>query len=175
MPSLEPSAESGSLKHLDLNDNRCNNKKKAVKAICNLINKCTQLQFLSLSDNNIDAKKFQRIIFRSMRNSEVKVTLTQFSWNYDIQKAKTARRMINVMSEEFEAIQKLSLVGAIKSKKARSELREHFQAKENAQLLLTDKDFQKDRGDEHDEDTSDSDEDSDDGTDSESKSGSGSD
>ena len=107
MPSLEPSAESGSLKHLDLNDNRCNNKKKAVKAICNLINKCTQLQFLSLSDNNIDAKKFQRIIFRSMRNSEVKVTLTQFSWNYDIQKAKTARRMINVMSEEFEAIQKL--------------------------------------------------------------------
>ena len=43
MPSLEGSAESGSLKHLDLNDNRCGDNKKAVKAICGLLGKCTQL------------------------------------------------------------------------------------------------------------------------------------
>jgi len=119
-------------------------------------------------------KKFHRLIFRSMRDSEVKATLTQFSWNYDVSKARTARRFVNVMAGEFEAMHKLSLVGVIKSKKARSELREAFQAREDAKLLLTDKEFQKDRGDEHESGSSESDEDSDDGSDSESKSGSGS-
>ena len=102
----------------------------------------------------------------------MKVTLKQFYWNYDVTRAKTAGTMISAM-EEFGAIEKLSLVGAINSKSTRGENREKFNeiTQEGAILLLTEKEMQKDHGEEYDSDSSDSDADSD----GDSSEGSGSD
>lgn len=56
-------------------------------------------------------------------------------WNFDIQHAKVAVRILNDIAESFPDIKKVKMIGTIHKKETRDELRDLFKQKGAALLL----------------------------------------
>lgn len=69
MPSLVPSAESGSLSYLDINDNQTSDREDVVNAIEDLVSKAKNLKTLSISDSGIMIPKLQFQLIQTLVKS----------------------------------------------------------------------------------------------------------
>lgn len=142
MPSLIPSAQSGALEFLDINDNLTEDHKSAVEAIVEFIGAATNLRTLSLSDSSIQTPKNQFKIIEALKQSPCAGVFEELYWNFDIQHANVAVKILNDILTSLPKIKKVKMIGTIHKKETRDELRELFRAK-GAQLLLSDWEQQK--------------------------------
>jgi hypothetical protein len=124
MPSLVPSAESGALEFLDINDNLATDENGSVEAIIDFIGTATNLRTLSLSDNSIQKPKNQFKIIEALKKSPCAEVFEELYWNFDIQYAKVGVQILNEILASFPKIQKVKMIGVIHKKETRDELRE---------------------------------------------------
>lgn len=80
--SLLPSAQSGSLKHLEIEDNFFTNDEGRT-ALFTLLREATNLKYIDCSSINIDKEEFGRELMSAIEQSQSKQTLKTFKWSYD--------------------------------------------------------------------------------------------
>ena len=81
-----PSAERGSLIHLDISDNQVGEGEPS-ELLCKLILNATNLEFLNISDSNIKDQAVQLKVIDAIKNSNSQQSLTKLHWNFDIEKS----------------------------------------------------------------------------------------
>jgi Leucine-rich repeat (LRR) protein len=136
LPSLGPSAESGSLEYLDINDNQVSNNQKVIEAFEDLLAKATNLRTLSISDNGISKPSLQFRLVDALRKSPSAACFEELYWNFDVQYAKVATRILGQLLENHTNLKKVKMIGTIHAKETRNELRRDFDAK-GAQVMLS--------------------------------------
>ena len=123
--SLLPSAKSGALKHLELNDNFFNSE-ESLPALCNLIKEAIALEHLNIDSSNIDdAEKADQVI-EAMVEFPGKDTLERFCWNYDaFELDDQIEELLGVLDNGlFVELETIELAETIESKSRRNELRQ---------------------------------------------------
>lgn len=121
--SLLPSAKSGALKHLEINDNFFNNE-DSLQALCALIVDSVALTHLNIDSSNIDDDDKARQILDAMVECQSKQTLTKFCWNYDAFELDEAIiELLGILEGQYPMLEFIELTETIDDKKKRNELR----------------------------------------------------
>ena len=138
--SLLPSAKSGNLKHLEINDNFFH-EERALTALCKLISEATQLEYLNIDSSNLDDEAMCRKVLDAIVESESKATLNEFFWNYDacdLDGFVEELLELFIDASRFQMIEVIEMRETLENKKKRNELRKRFKEAEIS-LILSDR------------------------------------
>ena len=138
--SLLPSAKSGNLKHLEINDNFFH-EERALSALCKLISEATQLEYLNIDSSNLDDEAMCRKVLDAIVESESKATLNEFFWNYDACELDGfVEELLELFidASRFQMIEVIEMRETLENKKKRNELRKRFKEAEIS-LILSDR------------------------------------
>ena len=140
LESLLPHAQSGSLKHLDINDNYITTD-ESVEALCQIIREGSSLEYLNIDGNNISDDEHRAKIVEALQESEyVRDNLKHFSWSYDIDEdCDLLRELIDYM-KGLEYLETLGLADTMVDlePRERNELRRKF-ARIGKRLVLSER------------------------------------
>jgi hypothetical protein len=102
----------------------------------NLFAKSTKLKTLSISDNSITKPSMQFRIVEALKKSPSAECFEELFWNFDVQYAAVAKRILNLLLDNMPKLKKVKMIGTIHLKESRDELREAFKAK-GASVMLS--------------------------------------
>ena len=135
--SLLPCAKSGSLKHLDVNDNSLSG--VAQGGLLTLIREATKLEHLDISGQGIDDEDNGLELLEALKESTSKMHLRVFNWSYDaFEFDDLIGQFLDTLSDkdDFPQIKHLEFMETISKVKRRNKLRKEFRDK-NIELVLT--------------------------------------
>jgi len=135
---LLPSAQTGSLNHLEINDNFFD-KDESVEVLCSLIKTATQINHLNIDSSNLEKKAHIKKLFEALKESESKPTLKHFSWNYDAcEEDKLIKELLSLLGDRdhFPKLERIELRETIAKK--RNHFRNEFKEK-GIKLVLSDR------------------------------------
>ena len=154
--SLLPSAQSGNLKHLEINDNFFH-KDDSVGALCTLIRTATQFDHLNIDSSNLDTMPHMRMLLQALEESESKSTLSHFSWSYDAcDEDNLIKELLTLLGDrdQFPSLEKIELRETMAKK--RNQFRSEFKDKD-IKLVLSDRQMEEEEATDSEEEGSDSD------------------
>lgn len=138
--SLLPSAQSGALKHLEINDNFFNSAESSLPALCKLIEEATGLVHLNIDSSNIDEDEKAQQVLAALTQSQSKETLEKFFWNYDaFELDDFIQELLGLLGDgSFPALKHIELAETLEDKSTRNKLRREFKEK-GIVLILSDR------------------------------------
>ena len=109
MEDLSSSAESGSLKGLDISDSisddvESKKKQSFVDALCTLIRKARCLINLNISKILIRTEAQMNYIFMAIQLTSAKSTLTTVIWNGDFRRATLVAKLCSICLDNLESL-----------------------------------------------------------------------